>query len=76
MIERWELLQAGTQAKGEDLGTQQDYCKLTSDLGEVMTWLDCVLPELERLQGGKEHPSIRDMESSIRKLKVQAMFYY
>lgn len=66
VIERWEIL----QAQGEDLGVP------TSDLGEVMAWLDCVLPELERLQQGKEHPSIQDMESSVHKLKVQSMFYY
>ncbi|MCJ8731019.1 hypothetical protein PDJAM_G00191190 [Pangasius djambal] len=74
VIERWEILQARTQANGEDLGAQQNH-KLNSDLGEITTWLDRVLPELERLQRGKEHPSIRDMESSICKLKEsQRMF--
>lgn len=74
VIERWELLQAHTHANSEDLATHQDYHKLTSDLGEVMTWLDCVLPELERLRRGNEHPSIQDMERTIRNLKVQAVF--
>lgn len=71
MIERWELL----QAQGEDLGARQDHHKLTSDLREVIAWLDCVLPELDRLQQGRERPSIQDMESSIHKLKVQSLFY-
>ncbi|KAB5582142.1 hypothetical protein PHYPO_G00183770 [Pangasianodon hypophthalmus] len=75
VIERWEILQARTQANAEDLGAQHHHHKLTSDLGEITTWLDRVLPELERLQRGKEHPSIRDMESSICKLKEsQRMF--
>lgn len=66
VIERWEILQAH--------GAQR---KLTSDLGELTTWLDCVLPELERLQRGKDdRPSIQDVESSIRKLKVTTVTFF
>lgn len=75
VIERWELLQARLQANSEYPGAHQEHHKLTSDLGEVMTWLDCVLPQLERLQRGKKPPSIRDMENSIRKLKVYLLYY-
>ncbi|GAA6088827.1 nesprin-1 isoform X1 [Tachysurus ichikawai] len=69
VIERWELLQARTQAKDEALGAHLDRAKLISDLEEVKSCLDCVLPELWMLQRGKENPSIKDIENSICKLK-------
>lgn len=71
MIERWELL----QANADEFSAQQDYHKLTSDLEEVMSWLDSMLPELDRLPQRKEHPSIQDIENSVCKLKVQSGIY-
>ncbi|TSV02078.1 Nesprin-2 [Bagarius yarrelli] len=68
VIERWEILQANSNDDNE-LSVQQDQCKLTSDLRELTSCLDSVLPELERLQRGKESPSVQDMENSICKLK-------
>lgn len=68
MIERWEIFQANSNDEDED-GVQQDQCKLTSDIRELTSCLDCVLPELERLQRGTESPSVRDMENSICKLQ-------
>lgn len=63
VIERWELLQA------QEVADLQQWHKLTSDLIEVTAWLDGVLPELEALRRAEASSSIRDMESSIHKLK-------
>ncbi|KAF4089891.1 hypothetical protein AMELA_G00043410 [Ameiurus melas] len=65
VIERWEILQAHCAQR-----------KLTSDLGELTTWLDCALLELERLERGKDdRPSVQDVESSVHKLKdIQRTF--
>uniref|UniRef100_A0AAR2M315 KASH domain-containing protein n=1 Tax=Pygocentrus nattereri TaxID=42514 RepID=A0AAR2M315_PYGNA len=63
VIERWELLQA---REFSDLKQQH---KLASDLREVTAWLEGVLSELEALQRTEVSGSIKDMESSIHKLK-------
>ncbi|KAI4872642.1 hypothetical protein NFI96_028689 [Prochilodus magdalenae] len=63
VIERWELLQA------REFADQQQQHKLTSDLTEVTAWLKGVLSELEALRRAELPSSIRDMESSIHKLK-------
>jgi len=48
----------------------QQWHRLTSDLSDVMTWLNAVMPELEKLQTLEPKITIRDMESNIHKLKV------
>ncbi|KAL7876916.1 hypothetical protein SRHO_G00035590 [Serrasalmus rhombeus] len=63
VIERWELLQA---REFSDLKQQH---KLASDLREVTAWLEGVLSELEALRRTEVSGSIKDMESSIHKLK-------
>uniref|UniRef100_A0AAY5L3K3 Spectrin repeat containing, nuclear envelope 2b n=1 Tax=Esox lucius TaxID=8010 RepID=A0AAY5L3K3_ESOLU len=70
VIERWELLQA--QAHSDELCIKQDlqqWQKLNSDLAEITSWLNHVLPELERLQRLTPATSVRDMEGNIGRLK-------
>lgn len=67
VIERWELLQVQSSDVPQDL---QHWHKLNTDLCDVMTWLNAVMPELEKLQTLEPKTTIRDIESNIHKLKV------
>ncbi|XP_052468626.1 nesprin-2-like isoform X3 [Carassius gibelio] len=66
VIERWELLEVQSCSVPQDL---QQWHKLNSDLSDVMAWLNAVMPELDKLQTVQPKITIRDMESSIHKLK-------
>ncbi|KPP74989.1 hypothetical protein Z043_105797 [Scleropages formosus] len=70
VIERWELLEA--QALSDQLRIKhnlQKFQQLTSDLSDIMAWLDHVLPQLERRQRLEACTSIQDVEASVRELK-------
>lgn len=68
VIERWELLQA--QSGNEQDVDPRDPPNVTSDLDEVISWLDNIHPELDRLQ--QSHPSNRivDMATRAKEMKV------
>ncbi|KAM9778675.1 nesprin-2a isoform 1-T4 [Syngnathus typhle] len=71
VIERWELLQAQSRNEQDD-DPQQN---VTSDLDDVISWLDNIHPELDRLH--QSHPSngIVDMATRAKEMKeMQKMF--
>ncbi|XP_051909518.1 nesprin-2 isoform X2 [Hippocampus zosterae] len=69
VIERWELLQA--QSGNEQDADPQDPPNVTSDLDEVISWLDNIHPELDRLQ--QSHPSNRIVDMATRAKEMKEM---
>ncbi|KAG7240906.1 hypothetical protein INR49_026229, partial [Caranx melampygus] len=67
VIERWELIQA--QSRNEQQAGPPQPKQLTSDLHDITSWLEDVIPELERLQMTNPVPSIEDMETKAKELK-------
>uniref|UniRef100_A0A3B5B1F5 KASH domain-containing protein n=1 Tax=Stegastes partitus TaxID=144197 RepID=A0A3B5B1F5_9TELE len=61
VIERWELLQAQSRCN-QQVGPQQPQPP-TSDLDDITSWLENVIPELKRLQHSDPAASIKDMEA-------------
>ncbi|XP_029903714.1 nesprin-2a [Myripristis murdjan] len=73
VIERWELLQAQSRS-GQQAGPREPQ-QLTSDLSDITSWLEHVVPELERLQQCDQAVSIEDMSTRAKQLKeMQKMF--
>ncbi|XP_077366480.1 nesprin-2a isoform X2 [Festucalex cinctus] len=65
VIERWEILQA--QSRNEH--------NVTSDLDDVISWLDNVHPQLDRLQQPRPCDGIVDMATRAKEMKeIQKMF--
>ncbi|XP_051954461.1 nesprin-2-like [Xyrauchen texanus] len=67
VIERWELLQA--QAVSKEQCSTRDPLPLTSDLNNITSWLDCVTPELDRLQKPETSASVEILEARVKQLK-------
>ncbi|KAF4070784.1 hypothetical protein AMELA_G00277550 [Ameiurus melas] len=68
VIERWELLQA--QTVREEQCYSRDREQLTSDLHDITSWLDQVIPELEKLQNAETTcVSVQIMEARVKHLK-------
>lgn len=65
VIERWELLQA--QSRSDLRAGPQE---LTSDLDDITSWLENVMPELESLQQSDPSASIEDLAAKAKELKV------
>lgn len=65
VIERWELLQAQSRHG------LQDGPRELSDLDDVTSWLESVIPELHRLQQSDPASSVEEMEASAKELKVK-----
>ncbi|KAM7367651.1 hypothetical protein PAMP_013936 [Pampus punctatissimus] len=67
VIERWELHQA--QSRSDQHADPQEPPKLTSDLADITSWLENVIPELDRLQQLDPAASIDDMAARATDLK-------
>ncbi|XP_027896962.1 nesprin-2a isoform X6 [Xiphophorus couchianus] len=67
VIERWELLRAQSRCSQQS-GTL-DPQLMTFDLDDVTSWLETVIPELERLSQAEPAGSIEDMEARAKELK-------
>ncbi|XP_045916269.1 nesprin-2 isoform X3 [Micropterus dolomieu] len=67
VIERWELLQARSRSYQHD-GLQEPQ-ELISDLDDITSWLEDVIPELERLQQVDPAASVEDMATRAKELK-------
>ncbi|XP_044023969.1 nesprin-2 isoform X2 [Siniperca chuatsi] len=73
VIERWELLQA--RSRSDQHAGPQEPQQLTSDLDDITSWLENVIPELERLRQSDPAASIEDMAARAKELKeMQKMF--
>ncbi|KAM9840411.1 nesprin-2-like [Aulostomus maculatus] len=75
IIERWELLQA--QSTSDQHAGSQDPEKLTSDLDDIISWLENITPELNRQQQPNLAASIDldNMAARAKDLKeMQKMF--
>ncbi|TMS12312.1 Nesprin-2 [Larimichthys crocea] len=73
VIERWELLQA--QSRSDLHAGPPEPQRLTSDLDKITSWLEKLIPELERLQQSDPAASIEDMAARAKELKeMQKMF--
>lgn len=70
MIERWELLRAQSR---QQAGPQEPQ-RLTSDLDDITSWLEAVIPELELLLQSDPAASMADMESRAKEIKVMRSF--
>uniref|UniRef100_A0A3B3YLL2 KASH domain-containing protein n=1 Tax=Poecilia mexicana TaxID=48701 RepID=A0A3B3YLL2_9TELE len=67
VIERWELLRAQSRCSQQS-GTL-DPQQMTFDLDDLTSWLETVIPELERLSQSEPAGGIEDMESRAKELK-------
>ncbi|XP_054910388.1 nesprin-2-like [Poeciliopsis prolifica] len=67
VIERWELLRAQSRCSQQS-GTL-DPQQMTFDLDDVTSWLESMIPELERLSQSEPAGSIEDMEARAKELK-------
>nr|XP_046228198.1 nesprin-2 isoform X4 [Scatophagus argus] len=73
VIERWELLRA--QSSSDQHAGPQEPQQLTSDLDNITSWLENVIPALECLQQPDPAASIEDMAARAKELKdMQKMF--
>uniref|UniRef100_A0AAZ1XTJ4 KASH domain-containing protein n=1 Tax=Oreochromis aureus TaxID=47969 RepID=A0AAZ1XTJ4_OREAU len=73
VIERWELLKARSRCSEHD-GSEEPQ-QLRCDLDNITSWLENVIPELDRLQGSDPAASIEEMEARAKELKeMQKMF--
>nr|XP_043904166.1 nesprin-2-like [Solea senegalensis] len=71
VIQRWELLQAQKVHAASDVRQDvEQWQKLNSDLCDVTSWLEQLLPELDELQRIPASTDIRDVEDNVRKLKM------
>uniref|UniRef100_A0A1A8B988 KASH domain-containing protein n=1 Tax=Nothobranchius furzeri TaxID=105023 RepID=A0A1A8B988_NOTFU len=64
VIERWELLRALSRC-----GQQEEPQLLTVGLDDITSWLEIVIPELDRLLQSDPVTSIEDMEGRAKELK-------
>lgn len=69
VIERWELLKARSRCSERD-GSEEPQ-QLRCDLDNITSWLENVIPELDRLQGSDPAASIEEMEARAKELKVR-----
>ncbi|XP_043962311.1 nesprin-2 isoform X2 [Gambusia affinis] len=67
VIERWELLRA--QSRCSQQSGSLDPQQITFDLDDITSWLETVIPELERLSQSEPAGSIEDMEARAKELK-------
>ncbi|KAM9339272.1 nesprin-2a [Symphorus nematophorus] len=67
VIERWELLQA--QSRSDVHAGPREPQQLTSDLDDITSWLENMIPELERLQQSEPAASIEEMAARAKELK-------
>ncbi|XP_070706002.1 nesprin-2a [Pempheris klunzingeri] len=67
VIERWELLKV--QSRSNQHAGPQEPQQLTSDLDDIISWLENVIPELQRLQQSDPAVSIEDMTARAKELK-------
>lgn len=67
VIERWELHQA--QPRRDQHAGPQEPQKLTRDLDDIISWLENVILELDRLQRSDPAGSIDDMAARAKELK-------
>lgn len=65
VIERWELLRAQSQTDLRDNSETQ----LTCDLDNISSWLDTVIPELDRVQLSDPASSVEDVTAQAKELK-------
>lgn len=73
VIERWELLQARSRSELQAGPPEPE--QLASSLSDITSWLERVIPELERLQLSDPAVSIEDMTARAKQLKeMQKMF--
>lgn len=73
MIERWELLEAQTRTNLQ--AGPQDPQQLTSDLDDITSWLESVIPGLEALQRSDPAAGVEDMTATAKELKeMQKVF--
>ena len=67
VIERWQLLQA---QPGSDQPAQELHL-LSSDLDDITSWLESVIPALESLGQSDPAVSFEDMAAGAKELKVR-----
>ncbi|XP_041832728.1 nesprin-2-like [Melanotaenia boesemani] len=67
VIERWELLRA--QSRCDKQAGPRELQQLTSELDDITSWLEKIMPELHRLQKSDPAGSIEDLEARARELK-------
>ncbi|KAM4521617.1 nesprin-2a isoform 3-T4 [Odontesthes bonariensis] len=67
VIERWELLQA--QSRCDQQTGPQEPQQLTSDLDDITSLLENMIPELQRLLKSDPAATIEDMEARAKELK-------
>ncbi|KAI3364132.1 hypothetical protein L3Q82_010949, partial [Scortum barcoo] len=67
VIERWELLKA--RSRSDQHAGPQEPQHLAADLDDITSWLENVIPELERLQRSDPAASIEDMATRAKELK-------
>ncbi|XP_061610592.1 nesprin-1 isoform X5 [Phyllopteryx taeniolatus] len=73
VIERWELLQA--QCRNEQDADRQDPQNVTSEIDDVISWLDNIHLELDRHQQSHRSNRIVDMATRAKEMKeMQKMF--
>ncbi|XP_057679167.1 nesprin-1 isoform X3 [Corythoichthys intestinalis] len=73
VIERWELLQA--QSRNEQDADPRNPQTVTSDIDDVISWLDNIHPVLDRLQQAQSTHRIVDMATRAKEMKeMQKMF--
>lgn len=68
VIERWELLRA--QSRCSQQSDTQDPQQITVDLDRITSWLENVIPELDRLRQSEPEGGIKDIEVRAKELKV------
>uniref|UniRef100_UPI0037E98A37 nesprin-2a n=1 Tax=Semicossyphus pulcher TaxID=241346 RepID=UPI0037E98A37 len=67
VIERWELLKA--QSRTDLHADSREPQPLTSDLDDITSWLESVMPHLEHLQQSEPAASIEEMAARAKELK-------
>ncbi|CAJ1078355.1 LOW QUALITY PROTEIN: nesprin-2 [Xyrichtys novacula] len=67
VIERWELLKA--QSRSDLHADSQDPQQLTSDLDDITSWLESVVPHLEHLQQSDPAASMEEMAARAKELR-------
>ncbi|XP_015245715.1 PREDICTED: LOW QUALITY PROTEIN: nesprin-2-like [Cyprinodon variegatus] len=67
VIERWELLRA--QSRCSQQSDTQDPQQITVDLDRMTSWLENVIPELDRLRQSEPEGGIEDIEVRAKELK-------
>uniref|UniRef100_A0A3Q3FRB2 KASH domain-containing protein n=1 Tax=Labrus bergylta TaxID=56723 RepID=A0A3Q3FRB2_9LABR len=67
VIERWELLKA--QSRSDLHADSQESPQFTSDLDDITSWLESVIPHLERLQQSEPAVGMEEMAARAKELK-------